>query len=111
MEAIDFAIEYHSETHEFTDSLKAKVEQRLGKLARQHRDITGASLAIHRVSGANRHHQFRVRLVLYHKPDNIAATHKADAVANALMEALNAIERQVRERRDRRRESHRARKR
>ena len=111
MEATRFTIEYHTETFEFTNGLKAKLEKRLEKLAGRHRDITGASLAVHTVSGANRHHEYKVRLVLYRKPDNIAAVRKADTVSNALLDALDAVERQVREQRERQRERNRARRR
>ena len=111
MEATDFTVEYHTETYEFTNGLREKVEQRLEKLARRHHDMTGASLAVHMVSGANRRHVYKVRLVLYYKPDNIAAVRKADTVANAVLETLDAVERQVREHRERRRERTRGRKR
>ena len=111
MEVNGFTIEYHTETIEFNDDLKAKLEKRLNKLSEGHRDITGASLAVHTINGANRHHEYKVRLVVYHRPDNIAAIRKADTVANAVLEALDAVERQVREQRDRRRERHRARRR
>ncbi len=111
MEATGFTIEYHTETIEFTNDLKAKLEKRLEKLAARHRDITGASLAVHTLSGNKRHHMFKVRLVLYHKPDNIAAICKADTVSNAILEALDAVERQVREQRERQRERNRARRR
>ena len=111
MEATGFTIEYHTESIEFTNGLKAKLEKRLDKLVGRHRDITGASLAVHTVSGDNRHHEFKVRLVLYHRPDNIAAVCKADTVSNAVLEALDAVERQVREHRERQRERNRARRR
>ena len=111
MEATGFTIEYHTESIEFTNGLKAKLEKRLEKLAGRHRDITGASLAVHNVSGNNRHHEFKVRLVLYHRPDNIAAVRKANTVSNAVLEALDAVERQVREHRERQRERNRARRR
>ena len=109
METTGITVEYHDETVELTDALKAKVEQRLEKLARRHRDITGASMAVHTVSGSHRHQEYKVRLVLYHKPDNIAAIREADSVANALLETLDAVERQVREHRERQRERHRVR--
>lgn len=111
MEATGFSVEYHTETYELTNGLKGKVEQRLEKLARRHHDITGASLAVQTVSGANRRPEYKVRLVLYHKPDNIAAIRKADTVANALLEALDAVERQVRQHRERQRERTRGKKR
>ncbi len=96
-----FTIEYHSDTYELTEDLKTKLEKRLDKLAHRHRDLTGASLAVHTISGANRRHEYKVRLVLYAKPDNIVAIRKSDTVANALLEALDAVARQVRERRER----------
>ncbi len=111
MEATRFTIEYHTETYEFTNGLKAKLEKRLEKLAGGHRDITGASLAVNPISGANRHSEYKVRLVLYHRPDNIAVIRKADTVSNAVLDALDAIERQVRERRERQRERNRGRRR
>ena len=111
MEATGFTIEYHTETIEFTNGLKAKLEKRLEKLAGRHRDITGASMAVHSISGANRHPEYKVRLVLYRRPDNIAAVRKADTVSNAVLEALDAIERQVREQRERQRERNRVRRR
>lgn len=111
MEVNDFVVEYHSETHELNNELKEKLEHRLDKLARRHRDITGASLAVHNISGDNRHHEFKVRLVVYHKPDNIAAIRKGDTVQNALLDAIDAIERQVREHRDRQRARNRVKKR
>lgn len=109
METTGFTVEYHDDTVELTDSLKEKVEHRLSKLARRHRDITGASLAVHTISRAHRHQEYKVRLVLYHKPDNIAAIRKADSVPNALLETLDAVERQVREQRERQRERNRVR--
>ena len=111
MEATGFTVEYHTETNELTNGLRAKVEQRLEKLARRRHDITGASLAVQTISGANRRHEYKVRLVLYHKPDNIVAVRKADTVANALLETLDAVERQVRQRRERQRKRTRGRKR
>ncbi|MFQ5570961.1 MAG: HPF/RaiA family ribosome-associated protein [Rhodothermales bacterium] len=101
MQTIAFDVEYHSDTEKLTNALKAKVERRLEKLAHRHHDITGASLAVQTVSGANRKPDYKVRLVLYHRPDNIAAIRKNETVANALMEALDAVERQVREHRER----------
>jgi len=111
MEVTGFIIEYHTDTPELTENLKGKLQQRLEKLARRHHDITGASLAVNTISGANRHPEYKVRLVLYHKPDNIAAIEKADTVANALLAALDAVERQVREGRERLRARSRARRR
>ncbi|HMB92022.1 MAG TPA: ribosome-associated translation inhibitor RaiA [Rhodothermales bacterium] len=106
-----FAVEYHSETPELTDTLKEKVEQRLQKLAKRHHDITGASLSVDLQShdDTSSYTTYRVRLVVYQRPENVAAVREEDSVAAALKEVLDAVERQVRERRERQRERHRAR--
>lgn len=106
-----FAIEYHSETPELTEDLKEKVEKRLQKLAKRHHDITGASLSVDMPSHdeTTPYTTYRVRLVVYQRPENVAAVREEDAVATALKAVLDAVERQVRERRERQRERHRAR--
>ena len=100
----DIVVEYHAETVEFTDAVKAKVDTRLRKLARGHRDISGASVAINIVSGANRHQEYRARVVLYRRPSNVVAIRKDAMVSNAVLDAVEAIERQVRDQRERLRE-------
>ncbi len=101
MHAVTFDIEYTSDTPELTDALKEKVEKRLNKLTNGHKDVTGASLAIETLSGTNQHIDYRVRLVLYHRPENVASVRKGDAVSNLILEVLDAVERQVREQRER----------
>lgn len=100
-------IEYHSDTPEFDDELKAKVEKRLAKLTKRNRDITGVSLAVHTASGDTQPKDYRVRMVVYRKPDNVAATGSSSTVAQAVADALGAVERQVRELREQQRSRHR----
>ena len=102
-------IEYHSETADFTDAQKAKVERRLQKLSGGHRAIAGAFVGVHVVSGANRHQEYRARVVLYRRPSNIAASSTADTVSLAVQDALDAVERMTREQRERMRERSRSR--
>lgn len=104
METPAIAFEYYSENHELTDALKAKVEQRIQKLAKKHRDITGVSVAVHQVERSNTPHAYRARIVVYHKPETIVATEVAPTVQEALLNALSAIARQVREQRRKLRE-------
>ena len=105
----DLSIEYHTESVDFSKGLRVKVESRLQKLAGGHRDIAGASVAVQIVNGAARHSEYKARLVLYHKPANIAAIRKADTVSNAVLESVDAVERQVRQQRERARERSRVR--
>ncbi len=104
-------IEFHDETGELTERLRDKVEHRLRRLARGHRDLTGVSVAVSLESGATRHHEYRVRFVVYHKLGNVAAAREAADVSGAMLEALDAVERQVRVQRERTREKNRARRR
>lgn len=103
-----FAIEYYAESAHLSERDRNAIETRIHKLARGHRDIAGASVAIERVSGANKHAEYKARLVVYCKPVNIAASRTQDSVRLAVSEALEAIERQVREQRERMRDRHRA---
>lgn len=101
METMTFAIEHFTDTPEFTEALKEKAERRLQKMARGHRDITGASVAVRITSADPSPGRYQARVVLYHRPDNIAAVEKGDNVGLALQGALDAVERQVRTQRER----------
>lgn len=105
METPEIAFEYYSENHELTDALKAKVEQRIQKLAKKHRDITGVSVAVQQVEHSHTPHAYRARVVIYHRPENVVATEVAPTVQEALLGALNSVERQVREQRRKLREA------
>ncbi len=103
------SIEYYSETVDFTDAQKAKIERRLQKLSGGHRDIAGAFVAVHVVSGANRHQEYRARVVLYRRPSNVAASSTAGSISLAVQDALDAVARMTREQRERMRERSRSR--
>ncbi len=102
-----FAIEYYVENATLAQREKKTIEARLHKLAQGHRDISGASVALECVSGANKRAEYRARMVVYCKPANIAATCTQDSVRSAVSEALEAVERQIREQRERMRARHR----
>lgn len=101
METTAFDLEYTTDTRDLTDDLLAKVQKRLEKLSNGHKDITGASLAVDTPSGDSAPRMHRVRLVLYHRPENIAAVRKDASVSIALHDVLDAVERQVRQQRAR----------
>jgi len=94
-------IEYHDETGKVTLALRQKIERRLERLAKGHRDIASISVAAHVISGANRHQEYEARVVVYRKPSNIASIRKAAVVSKAILEALEAVIRQVRDQRER----------
>ena len=107
--ASPFAVEYHAEGAHLSKRRRQVLEARLRKLSRGHRDMTGASLAVEPATGDQRREEYRVRLVVYCRPHNVAAVGKANSVSEALGEALEAVERQIRSQRERVRERSRAR--
>lgn len=100
---LDF--EFYSEdlpNPELEDDLWAEAWNRVQELARGHDDMIGASVAVERVEHRETAHVYRARLVGYIKPDNIVTVEKADSPMAALQQALDALERQVRQRREKR---------
>jgi hypothetical protein len=90
---------------ELEDKLRDEAEVRLRKLARGHTDLTGAALILESVDkGAETPYLIRCRIVVYTRPEYIAGIDEADSARSALTGALNAVERQVREKREKLRE-------
>jgi len=104
-----FSVEYAVEDATLTEKMKSKVVARIGKLANGYSDISGVAVALTNVKGTKRNADYRCRLVVYSKPDNIAAVRMASTETVALKDALDAVERQMRGRRERMRERSRAR--
>ncbi len=96
----EFDFEFYSEV-DVPDDLRDEAENRLESLAAGHTDITGASVAVEQPA-ANKGTAFvyEVRVVVYMRPTNMAATETADRVQTTLKKALSAIERQVRDERE-----------
>jgi ribosome-associated translation inhibitor RaiA len=109
----EFAIEFYNEVQELGDvveaSLRTEAESRLQALQKGHTDLTGAAVALERPAERASAYLYRARVVVYIRPENIAGVAECDTPEGALKEALGAVERQVREKRDKLRErSHRS---
>ncbi len=104
LDTSEFDFEFYSEVP-VPDDLRNEAETRLQRLAAGHSDMTGASVAVEQPA-ANKGTAFvyEVRVVAYTRPTNIVATETADLVQTALKKALSAVERQVREEREKLRE-------
>lgn len=100
MENPNFDFEFYSELPNLSDDLRLKVQNRLKKLAGGKRDMTGASVAIEPIAHGETPHFYQARIVAYIKPENIVAVEKGENVEVALKGALDAVERQVRSRRE-----------
>jgi len=103
----DFDIEYYAENATLSQREKSTIENRIYKLSKGHRDISGVSVALECISGDNKRAEYRARLVVYCKPANIVASRTHESIYSAITDALEAIERQIRDQRERMRDRHR----
>lgn len=102
MNELDFTLELNSEhlskTVEY--DLFTEAETQLKKLATGHKDMTGAAINVRQPAHRETTPVYEVTVVVYGRPEPIAATQKEAEPQLALKGALNAAERQIRERRD-----------
>lgn len=102
MEELDFTIEFNSQ--DLSDQLEAEMfaeaDSRLRELAGDHNDLTGAAINVRRPAKTETSFIYEVTVVVYARPKHIAATEKEDDPVIALKNSLNAVERQVRKKRE-----------
>ena len=103
MDKTNFPIEFNNE---IDDVKKSENEyytlsvERLSKLAEGHNDISGGVVNLKQPSqGHETPHIYEVTIVVYMGSDHIAATEKGEQFQSTLSGALDAVERQVHERR------------
>ena len=100
----EFTFEFVNETENLGEALDERLyteaETRLRKLQKGHTDLIGAAVSIEQPAKAQTDFVYRARVVVYIRPENMAAAAQAADAMGALKEALSGIERQVRERRD-----------
>jgi len=77
------------------------IEDRLSELRKGHTDITGAAATLEQpAQGRETPYIFEANVVVYMRPKNINATEKHEQPEIALKGALDAMERQVRQQRE-----------
>lgn len=101
----DFDFEFYSEVPDPDDVMRTEALNSLLELAEGHDDIIGASVALEELTGGTTPHRHQARVVAFIRPDNIAAVEKAETARGALKGALTALERQVRDHREKLRET------
>jgi len=106
MNELDFTIELNSDDlHEQLEAeMLAEADSFLRELAADHDDLTGAAINVRQPAQATTPFIYEVTVVVYARPEHIAATKKQTDPVMALKEALNAVERQVRKKREKLRE-------
>ncbi len=103
MDKADFPIEFNNEIDDVKKSeneIYTLAVDRLSKLAEGHGDISGGMVNLKQpAQGHQTSYIYEVTIVVYMDSDNIAATEKGEQFQSTLDGALDAVERQVRERR------------
>ena len=105
----DFYVDYNIEVSGVGDGFKQETEQRLGELAANHSDMVGAAVALEKTVDTQSYDVYRVRIVLYKRPQDIVVNKEEADPMVALRAALRVLEEQVRESREKlaRRDTHR----
>lgn len=102
MDELDFTLEFHTDlvNSPFEDNLHAEADSRLRELRGDHTDIIGATVTI-RTEAAGETPLYEATVVAHVRPENIVAREQDRSPEIALGAALDAVERQIREKRER----------
>jgi len=96
MGSSDFYIDYNIEVSDASEEFQREAEQRLRELASYHSDVIGAAVALEKVADTQSYDIYRVRILLYKRPQDIVVTKQDADPMVTLREALDALEKQVR---------------
>ena len=100
MGSSDFYIHYSIEVTDVNGEFERETEQRLRELASFHTDIIGAAVALEKTVDTQTYDLYRVRIILYKRPQDIVVTKEDEDPLVTLRQALQAIEERVRTSRD-----------
>jgi ribosome-associated translation inhibitor RaiA len=96
MGSSDFYIDYNIEVSDVGDHFNRETEQRLRELASSHSDMIGAAVALEKVADTQTYNVYRVRIVVYKRPQDIAVSKQDADPMVALRDALDTLEEQIR---------------
>jgi ribosome-associated translation inhibitor RaiA len=99
MEHTDFPIEFRNDVEDSDIDFYVEIEKRIRDLALGHKDITGATASLESIA-VRETPFFEASIVVYVRPNNVAAVEKANDPLKALQGALDAVERQIRDQRE-----------
>jgi hypothetical protein len=98
-----FDFEFLNQTQQPDAELYQLAYSKITELAQGHTDIVGAKVSLEELSSDATPHAYQARVVLYVRPEHIAATEIAPSSLEALQQALNAALKQVQQKRNKRR--------
>jgi ribosome-associated translation inhibitor RaiA len=107
MTVADFAMGFRNEIAlpaSVKAEMRSEAERRLRALLEGHTDIVGAEVAIEELTGDTTPHMYEVRVVVYMRPESVVAVEKEETAIGALKGSLSALERQIRQYREKLRE-------
>jgi len=96
MGSSDFYVDYNIEVSGIGDAFMRETEGQLRELAASHSDIIGAAVALEKTVDTESYDVYRVRIVVYKRPQDIAVSKQSADPMVALREALDVLEEQVR---------------
>jgi ribosome-associated translation inhibitor RaiA len=96
MGSSDFYVDYNIEVNDVGDEFKRETEQRLRELASSHSDMIGAAVALEKTVDTESYDVYRVRIVIYKRPQDIVVTKQDADPMVTLRDALDTLEGQVR---------------
>ena len=96
MGSSDFYVDYNIEVSTVGDEFKRETERRLEELASSHSDMVGAAVALEKTADTQTYDLYRVRIVVYKRPQDIVVTKQDAHPMIALRDALDTLEEQVR---------------
>lgn len=101
MDELDFTLELNADLTDpgAEDALFAEADSRLRALRGEHDDITGAAVTIRKVAAGDTA-LFEATVVARVRPDNVVGREEDRVPSDALNGALEAVERQVRAKRE-----------
>ncbi|MFO8037490.1 MAG: HPF/RaiA family ribosome-associated protein [Anaerolineales bacterium] len=101
MERTQLNIEFYSEIPSLGEDIRQEVRDRLGALKEDRKDMIEASIAIEDIAGEETPYLYKVRIVVYMRPENIAVVEKGETIRKTVKDALSTMERRVRKERSR----------
>lgn len=102
MDNPNFDFEFYSEVEDLDENVRGDTLRQLENLAAGQDDMIGAAVKLEKYAIGEKAFQFLASVEAFTRPEYIRAAEKADEPEVALRNALKAIERQVRENRDKR---------
>jgi ribosome-associated translation inhibitor RaiA len=100
MGSSNFYIDYNIEVSDVSEKFKRETEQELRKLAASHSDMVGAAVALEKVADTQTYDVYRVRILIYKRPQDIVVNKQDADPMLALRYALETLEKEVRSSRE-----------